>query len=100
HAFPTRRSSDPDDAIRSIRLIATRLADAVVDVRGVAWSGEDEEEEAPTAPRHEPRHLAADEFTEEQLEEMRAQEVEEPVPASEPTREPVRWAEPDVDAAQ
>lgn len=99
-----------DDAIRSIRLVATRLADAVVEVRGVAWTGEDEEEEAPSSARHEPRHLAADEFTEEQLAEMRAHAEEEPAPveAAEPAPEPepeadrgpVRWSAPDADAPE
>src|SRR5439155_26687005 len=46
-----------DDAIRSIRLLATRIADAIVENRGVQWV-EDEEAEAATAEPRERRHLS------------------------------------------
>jgi small subunit ribosomal protein S2 len=93
-----------DDAIRSIRLLAGRIADAVVEVRGVAWDEMEEEEEA-RAPERQPRHLMADEFTEEELEAMRAQAAEEaaaaeaaPAEPEEPAkRVPVVWSEPDYD---
>jgi small subunit ribosomal protein S2 len=62
-----------DDAIRSIRLLANKIADAIIEIRGEAWSAEEEEEaagdgrEAPvaepefgTAAIAEPAPLAAE----------------------------------------
>jgi small subunit ribosomal protein S2 len=97
-----------DDAIRSIRLLAGKLADAVVEVRGVAI---DEEEEAASAaaPERPRRHLSGD-LTEEEIEAIRAEDeataaeaaraAAEPAPAPEPeppARTPVVWSEPDFE---
>lgn len=99
-----------DDAIRSIKLLSTRISDAIVEIRGLQWDGT-EDEAAPKAaatPAHEPRHLMADEFTEEEAEAMRAEleaQATAPPPAEEPPaeaapepeapRERVVWSEPD-----
>jgi small subunit ribosomal protein S2 len=91
-----------DDAIRSIRLIANSLAEAVVAVRGVAWEGDEDEETAEAAaPRHVPQHLSADEFTEEEAAAIRAEQeaaaaAAVAAPPEEASRGRVVWSEPDV----
>jgi len=99
-----------DDAIRSIRLLATKIADAVVEIRGVAVDAEEEAASAAAAPELPRRHLSGD-LREEEIEAMRAEDeareaeaaraAAEPPPAPEPeippARTPVVWSEPDYE---
>src|SRR5207248_1813705 len=76
-----------DDAIRSIRLLATKIADAVVEIRGVAIDAEEEATSAVAAPELPRRHLSGD-LTEEEIEAMRAEDEAREAEAARAAAEP------------
>jgi small subunit ribosomal protein S2 len=96
-----------DDAIRSIRLLSGKLADAIVEIKGVQWVEDEEAETAAAAPR-ERRHLSGD-LTEEEIEALRAEDAAREAAeaaaaqaaaeaaAAPPERVPVVWSEPDYE---
>jgi small subunit ribosomal protein S2 len=88
-----------DDAIRSIRLLTGKIADAIVEIRGEAWSAEEEEEEVAGDGRV--AAAAEPEFGTAAIAERAPLAVEEPEGDVEAAAEDEAWpdAEADLPAA-
>jgi small subunit ribosomal protein S2 len=88
-----------DDAIRSIRLLTGKIADAIVEIRGEAWSAEEEEEEVAGDGRV--AAAAEPEFGTAAIAERAPLAVEEPEGGVEAAEEDQAWpdAEADLPAA-
>jgi small subunit ribosomal protein S2 len=86
-----------DDAIRSIRLLTSKIADAIVEIRGEAWSEEEAQEEVTANGRVAP--VAETEFATAAITERQPMIADEPdADADESAAPEAVWPDAEADA--